>query len=116
MSGKRVENAKQDVASPMFSAPLFHGDVQPLPYTRVSSLNPMGGVLNLPLAPLCNSPSLRGMCSWQAWVELVDVKQEIGARGLKPVFGPMSTARNKRLLLKGVEDEDKITADMFQVP
>lgn len=44
------------------------------------------------------------------------MKQEMGVRGLKPVFGPMSTARNKRLLLKAVEDEDKTTADAFQVP
>lgn len=51
----------------------------------------------------------------QAWLDMVNVEKEIKARGLKPAFGPMSTVRNKRLLLKTVEDEDETTMKTFQV-
>ena len=52
----------------------------------------------------------------QAWLELVDLDQELNARGIRPAFGPMSRVRNKRLLLKAVEEEDRLTEETFQVP
>lgn len=46
---------------------------------------------------------------------MVDLVQEIKARGRKPAFGPMSAMRNKRILAQAVEDEDRATAEVFQV-
>lgn len=46
---------------------------------------------------------------------MVDLGQEIKARGRKPAFGPMSSTRNRRILAQTVEDEDKATAEAFQV-
>lgn len=51
----------------------------------------------------------------QAWLEMVNLEQEIKARCLKPAFGPMSTIRNKRILTKAIEDEDKTTTETFRV-
>ncbi|CAN0273591.1 unnamed protein product [Pylaiella littoralis] len=50
----------------------------------------------------------------QAWLEMVDLAQEIKARGRKPAFGPMSSMRNRRILAQAVEDEDRATAEAFQ--
>lgn len=51
----------------------------------------------------------------KAWLEMVDLAQEIKARGRKPAFGPMSAMRNKRILAQAVEDEDRATVEVFQV-
>eukprot|EP00903_Cladosiphon_okamuranus_P007871 g7608.t1 len=51
----------------------------------------------------------------QAWLEMVDLEQELKLRGRKPAFGPMSSKRNKRILAQAVEDEDKATNEAFQV-
>lgn len=46
---------------------------------------------------------------------MVNLEEEIKARGLKPSFGPMSESRDKKLLLKAVTDEDKAGEEAFQV-
>ena len=50
----------------------------------------------------------------QVWLEIVDLELEVKRRGIKPAFGPMARFRNKRLLLKAVEEDDRITEDKFQ--
>lgn len=51
----------------------------------------------------------------KAWVEMIDLEQELKVRGLKPAFGPMTTLRNRRQLLKAVVDEDKAVIEAFEV-
>lgn len=51
----------------------------------------------------------------KAWLEMVDLEQEIKLRGRKPAFGPMPATRNKRILAQAVEDEDKATTEAFKV-
>lgn len=46
---------------------------------------------------------------------MVNLEREIKARGLKAAFGPMTTMRNKRLLLKAVEEEGREVIEIFQV-
>lgn len=46
---------------------------------------------------------------------MVNLRREMQVRGLKPAFGPMAKTRNKRMLLKAVEDEDKAIMETFQV-
>lgn len=46
---------------------------------------------------------------------MVDLEQEIKVRGRKSAFGPMSSARNRRILAQAIEDEDKATVESFQV-
>ncbi|CAM9407626.1 unnamed protein product [Scytosiphon promiscuus] len=51
----------------------------------------------------------------QAWLEMVDVEQEIKARGKKTAFGPMSSMRNKKILAQAVENEDRETIQAFEM-
>lgn len=51
----------------------------------------------------------------KAWLEMVDLEQEIKLRGRKPAFGPMTSTRNKRILAQAVEDEDKAATEAFRV-
>lgn len=46
---------------------------------------------------------------------MVNLEQEIKARGRKPAFGPMSSTRNRRILAQAVEDEDRATTEVFKV-
>ncbi len=49
----------------------------------------------------------------KAWLEMVNLEQEIKARGRKPAFGPMSSRRNRRILAQAVEDEDTTAGEVF---
>lgn len=46
---------------------------------------------------------------------MVDVEQEIKARGKKAAIGPMSAMRNRRILAQAVESEDSETIQAFEV-
>ncbi|CAM9380469.1 unnamed protein product [Ectocarpus sp. 12 AP-2014] len=50
----------------------------------------------------------------QAWLAMVNLEQEIKARGRRPAFGPMSSTRNRRILAQAVEDEDRATTEVFK--
>lgn len=60
-------------------------------------------------------PAIDARVPMQAWLEMVDLPQEMKARGLRPAFGPLATMRNKRILLKAIREEDEDTLETFRV-
>lgn len=66
--------------------------------------------INVSIVP-CRALASVGL---KAWLEMVNLEQEIKARGRKPAFGPMSTTRNRRILAQAVEDEDTTATEVFQ--